>query len=870
MRVTTKGEGKGGGSVGEMHRVLGITIDSSEGENGSVLCLRRVRFKHQKIAYFLVFSGIGSIVPFIPLYLVSASVGLSPYQLGVLFFLATSVSSVCAPLWGMIIDRLRTQKRKRGGRSCLLRSIYRSVLVGSILIAAFLRWSLQFFRTFDTLVVVSIFASFFMSPVVPTLDELVMYTLTESKQYGGQRVWGAIGYGVATLIVAIAIEATSNDVDVAMWACAIVMALAAVEMATAPFVEMAGAISEYPVEESGGVDTRRNVSCLRGMCRILCSKSTRVEFWIIMLIVLVSGILTGIIESFLFVYLRHELNASYIIMGLSRAVMAVAETPAYFYSSRVLDCFGIRGTLAVSMIAYVLRFVAYSTMVHPWMVLPIESIHMLTYGCMWCSSIAYAHHVAPSGLGITMQRMFEVVHGGLGVSLGALIGGALYGETDMFGVAAGFAGFGLALLALYNWKSLYSCLCCCCRARREKKSYRALGRLQSDVSVSSQTQMFALEADLGNIAAEGVMMALSEDESEKRSADDHNIVDGDGSVEVSLESTPSGRGGFRARLNQVLSAASRTGDDRHEYASVSMISVADEDEDIESEDEIRDKPRVNVAASSAQDQKSSAAEDASFETKQSRTVSDDNNDRGVADRSLSPPPPPPESQSASTTRLSSPSIDTKQSMKLSIDTKGETTPSVAVSIGQHEPSSPTSAELMRRKHRNSLEKQARQDQEESSSYDDLPHNDRSGDAVEGNQSLSHKERLVAFYKKHNPTRLFNVDYLLQKYKGREEVLFADLQAKYTVTRTTATGNFTLGGAMGESQPDIVERGVTNAISSIGGALGKWTSTAKRDGAATSNRADEEPSSSRLPQTVSDLFAIGDDSEDEGDANEARI
>ena len=50
--------------------------------------------------------------------------------------------------------------------------------------------------------------------------------------------------------------------------------------------------------------------------------------------------------------------------------------------------------------------------------------------------------------------------------------------------------------------------------------------------------------------------------------------------------------------------------------------------------------------------------------------------------------------------------------------------------------------------------------------------------------LSHRERLVAFYTKHNPSKLGTVDKTLAKFKGREDVLFQKLADKYEPSADT--------------------------------------------------------------------------------------
>lgn len=43
---------------------------------------------------------------------------------------------------------------------------------------------------------------------------------------------------------------------------------------------------------------------------------------------------------------------------------------------------------------------------------------------------------------------------------------------------------------------------------------------------------------------------------------------------------------------------------------------------------------------------------------------------------------------------------------------------------------------------------------------------------------SAREKLRKFYEVHNPEKLSDIDFLLEKYEGREDVLFRKLQRKY--------------------------------------------------------------------------------------------
>jgi len=63
-------------------------------------------------------------------------------------------------------------------------------------------------------------------------------------------------------------------------------------------------------------------------------------------------------------------------------------------------------------------------------------------------------------------------------------------------------------------------------------------------------------------------------------------------------------------------------------------------------------------------------------------------------------------------------------------------------------------------------------------------------------SDSHKERLVEFYKKHNPSKLDTVDTTLAKFKGKEDELFQKLEAKYNKTGGSSASPFPLPSGEG--------------------------------------------------------------------------
>jgi MFS family permease len=128
------------------------------------------------------------------------------------------------------------------------------------------------------------------------------------------------------------------------------------------------------------------------------------------------------------------------MIGACLAMTCVTELPTFWLSGRILDFTGYRGALAISMTAFCLRLLAYSTInfaPSPWFVVPVEGLHAATFGIMWTAGVNFCKSEAPPGLASSAQGLFSSVLGGLGSGLGGLIGGFVY---NFYGGAVLFRG----------------------------------------------------------------------------------------------------------------------------------------------------------------------------------------------------------------------------------------------------------------------------------------------------------------------------------------------------------------------------------------------------------------------------------------------
>ncbi|CAM9566757.1 unnamed protein product, partial [Laminaria digitata] len=133
----------------------------------------------------------------------------------------------------------------------------------------------------------------------------------------------------------------------------------------------------------------------------------------------------GVIDTFLFIRLQ-ELGGSHTLLGVARLIMCLAEVPCFYISGALIRRLGARGVVALAQVAYLTRFLYYSVLTEPWLVLPVETLHGLTFATMWAATIEYAHGIAPVGQQASLVGLLSGLHFGLGVGLGALVGGVLY------------------------------------------------------------------------------------------------------------------------------------------------------------------------------------------------------------------------------------------------------------------------------------------------------------------------------------------------------------------------------------------------------------------------------------------------------------
>ncbi|XP_076033185.1 major facilitator superfamily domain-containing protein 6-like protein A isoform X2 [Oratosquilla oratoria] len=165
---------------------------------------------------------------------------------------------------------------------------------------------------------------------------------------------------------------------------------------------------------------RPNVNIIRD-CKILL-KNPEVDVFLFFMIV--SGMCSGILESFLFWFLD-DLGASKSLMGLTVTVGLLAGIPILAISGWIVDRHGHVVTIIFGFFVLCIRLVGYSLIYNPWQVMPFEALECFSVSLVMAVSATYAAFLSGSDTVATLQGLQQGFHYGVGNGLGNFVAGFL-------------------------------------------------------------------------------------------------------------------------------------------------------------------------------------------------------------------------------------------------------------------------------------------------------------------------------------------------------------------------------------------------------------------------------------------------------------
>lgn len=147
----------------------------------------------------------------------------------------------------------------------------------------------------------------------------------DPTRWGRHRLWGAVGYGIAVLLIGIMID---NHGFTPMYMAHVALVTSGVLLVRArlPMGRRRADASAANLKQQSHTKLSASV-----VWSILFSSVQRCVFFTV---VLLCGVGSGVIENFLFLFLRQELHASSGIMGLGRLVTCGSEVSTLSFHFR--------------------------------------------------------------------------------------------------------------------------------------------------------------------------------------------------------------------------------------------------------------------------------------------------------------------------------------------------------------------------------------------------------------------------------------------------------------------------------------------------------------------------------------------------------
>lgn len=337
--------------------------------------------------YFAFFGAIGSLIPYLNVYF--AQQGLTGTQIGWLGSIAPLIALVANPFWGTVADRYQ---------------VHRKVLALCALASGIVSIFFLTVQTFVPLLILVTVLSFFRTPIASILDSSVLDLVRKTgNHYGRQRMWGSVGFVLATFGLGQLLDL--EDYTVMFWLHAGLLGIVCFALS---FAMPVGA-------REGAVNIRHGI-------QTLLRHRPYVMFLVSMALL---GISTSCYVNFVGLHLL-ELGGHERLIGFAWAANGIAEIPMMFLSGRWFARFRYGRLILLGFVGYTIVWLVMATASVPQQIIVGSFMTGLCYGMVWVAAVNYAARAAPPGLSATAQALIGAVQSGIGWSIGAVVAGYLW------------------------------------------------------------------------------------------------------------------------------------------------------------------------------------------------------------------------------------------------------------------------------------------------------------------------------------------------------------------------------------------------------------------------------------------------------------
>ncbi|XP_076344916.1 major facilitator superfamily domain-containing protein 6-like isoform X2 [Tachypleus tridentatus] len=226
-------------------------------------------------------------------------------------------------------------------------------------------------------------------------------------EYGKQRLWGTLGWGIAAVLSGYLIRIFSKKSSFIDYSPGFFV------MAVLLFCDILVIFFAKVSKPKPSKHMKRELGSVLKQGRTVG----------VVIVVFIIGCLLGLLWSYLFWYLEN-LGADPLLMGIVIAIQCfIGELPFFFFSEWIINKISCIHTFTLSLASFCIRFILYSFIKNPWHVLPLELLQGPGFGSFYTAMTLYAKTSAPPGAEATMQGILGGCFEGLGLAVGSLLGG---------------------------------------------------------------------------------------------------------------------------------------------------------------------------------------------------------------------------------------------------------------------------------------------------------------------------------------------------------------------------------------------------------------------------------------------------------------
>lgn len=342
-----------------------------------------------RVLYFLVLSCTASWLPIFADYLKDR--GLNGVQIGTILSVTPFMMFAVQPFYGALADKI-------GYKKCLI--------VSSVL--ASLAFSLFLLKGgFILLFCITIIMSLFYNSIQPLLDSLTLALAQKDRSfnYGIIRIAGALGWAVTGSVVGYFIDSINTTV---------IFVFSAFSM----FLTFLVAFTLSPTDQ---VSDNATKPASGNIFSILLN---RYLVFLLISVFLVSACATTI-WNFYSIYMK-ENGASASLVGIGLSLQGLCELPLFYFASRIIGRFAVKGTLIITVLATALRMYLYSVIKDPQLALVAELLHGISWSLFWVVCVQYVDELVSEDRRATGQSFLYGAYYGVGAIAGNFWTGYLY------------------------------------------------------------------------------------------------------------------------------------------------------------------------------------------------------------------------------------------------------------------------------------------------------------------------------------------------------------------------------------------------------------------------------------------------------------